>query len=124
MRRSMLLTLLPVLTAAAMVSPSAAGAAGTVMFDSVPAPLPGSVSSLGFHLGENNEFGQILYPVDPGTLGSITVTMVSVACQEGRSVTHPLVPATDVAPGMAAVLDAYIKTLPRVPVLAASSARR
>lgn len=83
MKRTTLSALLTGLAATAMFA-STGAATGTVMYDSVPDPLPPTVSSLGY--GSMLEYGQVIFPATTGPLASVTVTMVSRACQhEGEN---------------------------------------
>lgn len=82
MQRRTLSALLAGFAATAMFA-STGAATGTVMYDSVPDPLPPTVSSLGY--ASELEYGQVITPATTGPLASVTVTMVSRACQhEGQ----------------------------------------
>ncbi|MEO6398550.1 MAG: hypothetical protein ABIP13_08790, partial [Tepidiformaceae bacterium] len=62
-----------------------ARAAGTVMYSSIPATLPGNVTSLAFEGTQASEFGdRVSFVAGSGTtLGSVTVVLSSWGCQAG-----------------------------------------
>ena len=78
MKRKTLSALLAGFAATAMIA-STGAATGTVMYDSVPDPLPPSVSALRY--GSVLELGQVIFPETTGPLASVTVTMQSSACE-------------------------------------------
>lgn len=82
MKRTTLSVLLAGLAATTMFA-SSATAAGTVMYDFVPDPVPSHLVSAVTFDGGHSEIAQHIIPATTGRLGSVTVTMNSRACQEG-----------------------------------------
>jgi hypothetical protein len=64
----------------------AAGAASAgVIYDSVPAPLPGNVASVGFEATSSSEFGDhVQFAGASRSLQTVTVTMSSWGCEAGH----------------------------------------
>jgi hypothetical protein len=77
--------LLAILVLAALLPATAFAAAPTeVIYNSIPAPLPGNVPSLGFEATSTSELGGAVQIAAPSqTTTKVTVTMSSWACQSG-----------------------------------------
>src|SRR5438445_593842 len=80
------LTVLTVLTAPASAAGAGPGPAPRVSspitaYSSIPTTLPGSVASAGFEALGLSEFGDYVGLAHQGPLDSLTVTLVSGACQ-------------------------------------------
>lgn len=74
------------LAAAAFLSIGAvtASAAGTVIYNNIPSPLPGNVPSMGFEATSTYQFGGEIEPTSESlTTTKVTVGMSSWACQAG-----------------------------------------
>jgi hypothetical protein len=69
----------------AVLLPSAASAAPTLAYDSIPKTLPGNVPSQAFQATQTGEFGDgvRLEPGTPRSLQSVRVTLSSWGCQSG-----------------------------------------
>jgi hypothetical protein len=64
--------------------PFISGAVGQVIYDSIPTPLPGNVTSLGFSCCGLNEVGdQVQFAGTNRTLSFVTVIMSDWACESG-----------------------------------------
>lgn len=79
-------------------------AAGDVVYDAVPSPLPGSLPSMGFQGPQADEWGDHVMLTQGGPLGGVAVGLVSWACENdpvrapadacvttpGTSFSHPI----------------------------------
>ena len=62
--------------------PAASSAAGTALFDSIPAAYPGGFPSLGFEATSTDEFGDHVMLAAAGeTLGTVVVSLTDWACE-------------------------------------------
>ena len=88
--------LLAILVLAALLPATAFAAAPTeVIYNSIPAPLPGNVPSLGFEATSTSEFGGAVQLASPSqTTTKVSVTMSSWACQSGGAEDGSCVSAT------------------------------
>src|SRR6185312_15991887 len=72
------------LTAVAVAAVTAAAASAAVVYDNVPAKLPGNFASIGFAATSTTEFGgEIELTGTARKQPSVTVVMSSWACQSG-----------------------------------------
>jgi hypothetical protein len=60
-------------------------AAGDVVYDALPDPLPGSYPSLGFQATQTDEWGDHVILTQGGPLGGVTVGLSSWACENDAS---------------------------------------
>jgi hypothetical protein len=66
------------------IAAAAASASGTVIYNSMPSPMPGNVPSQAFEATSTSEFGSQIETAGPGTSKtSVKVGMSSWACQSG-----------------------------------------
>src|ERR1017187_4799479 len=76
-------------TAVSAVAAGAAGASGTVIYNNIPAPLPGNVPSEAFEATQASQFGgQVEFAGASATSTTITVVMSSWGCQSGTWFEH------------------------------------
>src|SRR6185503_2306480 len=68
-----------------LVIVGAAPAFSQAIYDNIPNPLPGNLSSWGFEATGTSEFGDrvMFAPATPRNLSTVTVTMSSWGCQSG-----------------------------------------
>jgi len=86
--RSRKLAVLVVFALVALPALAAMAAPGTVIYDSHPDPLPGSIPSRAFQATQTTEFGdQIVFAAGPRELGSANVVLNSGACETGAGPT-------------------------------------
>jgi len=65
--------------------PTMAGAASTVVYNNIPSPTPGNVSSQAFEATQTSEFGgQVMFGGTDRTNPKVTVLMSSWGCQTGH----------------------------------------
>lgn len=58
---------------------------GTVVYDAIPSPFPGSYPSLGYQATRTDEWGDLIELTEGGMLGQVTVGLASWACENDPS---------------------------------------